>query len=49
MAYNLVSNFVITIHRLLTHTSGIKDFTRVKGLNRISKQDLTPLELIDFF
>lgn len=39
----------ITIHHLLTHTSGIKDFTRVKGLNGISKQDLTPLELIDFF
>jgi len=39
----------ITIHHLLTHTSGIKDFTRVKGLNAISKQDLAPLELIDFF
>ena len=39
----------ITVHHLLTHTSGIKDFTRVKGLNAISKQDLTPLELIAFF
>jgi CubicO group peptidase (beta-lactamase class C family) len=39
----------ITVHHLLTHTSGIKDFTRVKGLNAISTQDLVPLELIDFF
>ena len=39
----------ITVHHLLTHTSGIKDFTRVKGLNTISTQDLTSLELIDFF
>ena len=39
----------ITIHHLLTHTSGIKNFTSIKGLNAISKQDLTPLDLIDFF
>jgi CubicO group peptidase (beta-lactamase class C family) len=39
----------ITVHHLLTHTSGIKDFTRVKGLNAISTQDLAPLDLIDFF
>lgn len=39
----------ITIHHLLTHTSGIKSFTSMKELNGISKQDLTPLELIDFF
>lgn len=39
----------ITIHHLLTHTSGVKDFTRIKGLNAISKKDLTPAELIDFF
>ena len=38
----------ITIHHLLTHTSGIKDYTRVKGLNAIAQKDLTPLELIDF-
>jgi len=38
----------ITIHQLLTHTSGIKDYTKVKGLNAISQKDLTPLELIDF-
>lgn len=39
----------ITIHNLLTHTSGIKNFTSVKGLNAISKKDLSPVELIDFF
>ncbi len=39
----------IKIHHLLTHTSGIKDFTTMKGLNDISKKDLTPTELIDFF
>ncbi|MEM8510155.1 MAG: serine hydrolase domain-containing protein [Bacteroidota bacterium] len=39
----------ITIHHLLTHTSGIKDFTRLKGLNKIAKADLTAKELVDFF
>ncbi|MEE9361848.1 MAG: serine hydrolase domain-containing protein [Cellulophaga sp.] len=39
----------ITIHHLLIHTSGIKNYTRLKALNDISKKDLTPLELIDFF
>lgn len=39
----------ITIHHLLTHTSGIKNFTKVKGLSKIAKQDLTPLEFLDFF
>lgn len=39
----------ITIHHLLTHTSGIKSYTSMKGLNAISKQDLTPLALIEFF
>lgn len=39
----------ITIHHLLTHTSGIKNFTSIKGLNAIAKQDLAPSELINFF
>jgi len=39
----------VTIHHLLTHTSGIKNYTRMKALRNISKQDLTPIELIDFF
>lgn len=39
----------ITIHQLLTHTSGIKDFTAIKGLNAIAKEELSPLDLIGFF
>ena len=39
----------ITIHHLLTHTSGIKDFTKMKSLNKIAQQDLPPKELVDFF
>ena len=38
----------ITIHHLLTHTSGIKDYTRVKGINAISQKNMSPSELIDF-
>lgn len=39
----------ITIHHLLTHTSGIKDFTKMKSIMSIAKTDLTPIELVDFF
>lgn len=39
----------ITIHHLLTHTSGIKSFTSMKALREIERQDFTPVELIDFF
>jgi CubicO group peptidase (beta-lactamase class C family) len=39
----------ITIHHLLTHTSGIKDFTKMKSLPTIAQQDLSPKELVDFF
>ena len=39
----------ITLHHLLTHTSGIKSFTSMKELNDIANKDLTPLEIIDFF
>ena len=39
----------ITIHHLLTHTSGIKNFTELKKLKAISKQDLSPAELVDLF
>ncbi|MDR7128188.1 CubicO group peptidase (beta-lactamase class C family) [Algoriphagus sp. 4150] len=39
----------ITIHHLLTHTSGIKSFTGMKSLRAIERQDLAPPELIDFF
>jgi len=39
----------ITIHHLLTHTSGIKRYTSMKSLRDIAKNDLTPKELVDFF
>lgn len=40
---------VITIHHLLTHTSGIKDFTSMKSIKNIAREDLSPKELVDFF
>lgn len=39
----------ITIHHLLTHTSGIKDFTKMKSIMSIAKKDMAPKELVDFF
>lgn len=39
----------ITLHDLLTHTSGIKDFTSMKSIKDIARQDLSPKELVDFF
>jgi len=39
----------ITLHHLLTHTSGIMNYTRMKSINSIAKEDLTPKELVDFF
>lgn len=39
----------ISIHHLLTHTSGIKSYTSIKAFYEITKNDLTPKELIDFF
>lgn len=39
----------ITIHQLLNHTSGIKDFTKMKSIAQIAQQDLSPKELVAFF
>lgn len=39
----------ITIHHLLTHTSGIKDFTKMKSLSDIAQKDMTPKMMVDFF
>lgn len=39
----------ITLHHLLTHTSGIKDFTKMKSIQQIAQKDLSPKELINFF
>ncbi|MGL5892444.1 MAG: serine hydrolase domain-containing protein, partial [Bacteroidia bacterium] len=39
----------ITIHHLLTHTSGIKDFTKMKTLRDIAQKEMTPKMMVDFF
>lgn len=39
----------ITVHHLLTHTSGIKNFTSIPEIGKIATQNLSPIELIDFF
>lgn len=39
----------IDIHHLLTHTSGIKDFTKIKAIREIATTDLSPKELVAFF
>jgi CubicO group peptidase (beta-lactamase class C family) len=39
----------ITIHHLLTHTSGIKDFTKMKSLSEIAQKEMTPEQMVDFF
>ncbi|KHJ36623.1 penicillin-binding protein 4* [Pedobacter glucosidilyticus] len=43
------SGDAITIHHLLTHTSGIKDFTKIKSLKDIAQKEISPKMLIDFF
>lgn len=39
----------ITLHHLLTHTSGIKDFTKMKTLRDIAQKEMTPKMMVDFF
>ena len=39
----------ITLHQLLTHTSGIRDFTKMKSLNDIAQKEMSPKMLVDFF
>ncbi|ULQ55849.1 beta-lactamase family protein [Flavihumibacter rivuli] len=39
----------ITLHHLLTHTSGIKDFTKMKTLGDIAQKEMTPKMMVDFF
>ena len=39
----------ITIEQLLTHTSGIKNYTQMAEYRSIEKQDMSSTELIDFF
>ncbi|WP_281322937.1 serine hydrolase domain-containing protein [Flavobacterium aestivum] len=39
----------IKIHHLLTHTSGIKDFTKMKTISEIAQKEIAPKEMVDFF
>jgi CubicO group peptidase (beta-lactamase class C family) len=41
--------YKITIEHLLTHTSGIQDFTSIKDNEKRSAIDYTPKEMIDYF
>lgn len=42
-------NTKITIHHLLTHTSGIKSYTSMDSLREFARKDISPTELIDAF
>jgi CubicO group peptidase (beta-lactamase class C family) len=39
----------ITIHHLLTHTSGIKSYTGMERWNKTWRNDMTLMEMVDFF
>ena len=39
----------ITVHHLLNHTSGIKSYTKIRKLSKIARNDIKPIELINFF
>ncbi|ESU19812.1 beta-lactamase [Flavobacterium enshiense DK69] len=39
----------ITIRHLLTHTSGIKDFTKIKTISDIAQKEMTPKMMVNFF
>ena len=39
----------ITLHHLLTHTSGIKDFTKMNVIKNIANKEMTPKMLADLF
>lgn len=39
----------LTIQHLLNHTSGIKDFTKMRSIMSIARTDQSPKELVDFF
>jgi len=42
--------YTITIEHLLTHTSGIANYTGIPKFNgKVRREDMTPLQLIDFF
>ncbi|MEE9408490.1 MAG: serine hydrolase domain-containing protein [Polaribacter sp.] len=39
----------ITVHHLLTHTSGIKSYTSMQSFGKVMTIDESPLKFIDFF
>ena len=39
----------ITIHHLLTHTSGIKSYTSMQKFGEVTTKDMSPIEFINFF
>lgn len=39
----------IQIHHLLNHTSGIKDFTKMKTISEIAQKQMSPQEMVNFF
>ena len=39
----------ITVHHLLTHTSGIKSYTGMERWTKLWRNEMTPLEMIDLF
>jgi len=44
-----VNGKVITVHHLLTHTSGIKSYTSMQRFGNVMTKDESPLKFIDFF
>ena len=44
-----MNGHVITVHHLLTHTSGIKSYTSMEKWGKLWRNDMTPLEMIDLF
>src|SRR4051812_34678722 len=44
-----VRGATITIEQLLTHTSGIRDYTSIKDSVQRSRRDFTPAEMISYF
>lgn len=44
-----VQGATITIENLLTHTSGIRDYSSIKDSTQRGKMDFTPVEMISYF
>jgi len=41
--------YTITIHHLLTHTSGIRSYTGMEKWTKLWRQEMTPMEMINLF